>query len=289
MTNISSKHYYEDGDILLIVENVSFRVHRLILSLASPVFKDIFTLSTVSKDKLIPEIELKGDSVIHFELLLDYIYPASFASLEWLTVVDFLKLGDKYLIESVKIFADQFLKLAYQNNPLDAFLLADKYSLTVAFKESSKLVFETLSNCATKSTFRLLSGKTKAKVFETFWRYEQFLRNLATQGIYPKYSNHSCRDKKHSWRMLAEKHDEEANIELKKRIIQTLSSPDSKPSNVWDILTKDYCQSDDRFKNCYAFKNVILQQLYGFENYQPLELKESPKKMYLYVQLTDIH
>jgi hypothetical protein len=46
----SGRLYYEDGNVVLISEEVAFRVHRMFLASRSEVFKDMFELATHPED-----------------------------------------------------------------------------------------------------------------------------------------------------------------------------------------------------------------------------------------------
>lgn len=75
-------YWYEDGDIFLLVEDDNqmehkFRIHRLMLCLHSPVFRDMFSLGenlNVGKEGDIPTVPMKGDSVEDVKELLKVIY-----------------------------------------------------------------------------------------------------------------------------------------------------------------------------------------------------------------------
>ena len=63
---------WEDSDLILKVENEKFHVHRLILSMNSPVFKAMFKSQfKEATSNEIPLPEKKADEVLDF---LKYIY-----------------------------------------------------------------------------------------------------------------------------------------------------------------------------------------------------------------------
>lgn len=72
--------WFEDGSIIVIAENTGFRVHKLLLSHLSPVFRDVFTVpqpvavdSGLSIVENVPVIRV-SDSVYDIKCLLRAIY-----------------------------------------------------------------------------------------------------------------------------------------------------------------------------------------------------------------------
>ena len=63
---------WEDSDIILVVEEQKFHVHRVMLSMASPVFKAM--LSGGFKEKAAAEIPLRGKKADEMTDLLKQIY-----------------------------------------------------------------------------------------------------------------------------------------------------------------------------------------------------------------------
>lgn len=73
--------WFEDGDIVLSVTEGGvehhFRVHRVILTMASPVFRDMFSMQQPSDRKNLP-VSLPGDSVHDLTALLKELYVTRF-------------------------------------------------------------------------------------------------------------------------------------------------------------------------------------------------------------------
>lgn len=74
-------YWHEDGDIILLVEEDDttkrrdFRIHRLMLCLHSPVFRDMFSLGVnVVKENEISTVPIKGDSIKDVQELLKILY-----------------------------------------------------------------------------------------------------------------------------------------------------------------------------------------------------------------------
>src|SRR2546430_1122686 len=118
MTQNSSVHYYEDGDILVTVQDVTFRLHKNILSIASKVFRDMFTCAAKSSKEELPSISLTDTSSTAFENLLSYLYPHKFIPITWENIIEFCQLADKYEFVMVIEAADNFLKTHFQEKPL---------------------------------------------------------------------------------------------------------------------------------------------------------------------------
>ncbi len=72
--NIFSKPW-EDSDVVLVVEDNEFHVHRYILSLQSPVFKAMFNGDF--KDSQQDKVELNDDKYEAMLLFLQLLYPSN--------------------------------------------------------------------------------------------------------------------------------------------------------------------------------------------------------------------
>ena len=98
---------WPDGDVILRTHGADsrdFRVHKLILSLASPVFKDMFTIpqpSPASSGDI--DIVDMMDPPQALELVLQFIYPSSSPVVGDLALIsEVLVLADKYNIEAAR-------------------------------------------------------------------------------------------------------------------------------------------------------------------------------------------
>jgi len=109
------KHYYPDGNIVLVAETTKFRVFRSILAGKSEVFKDMFDMTSpglesnmlnfvdgAAVDDGVPMIELQ-DSAQDVERLLDAVFPSSmFAPRPSVDVIySILRLSEKYEFDVV--------------------------------------------------------------------------------------------------------------------------------------------------------------------------------------------
>jgi len=128
--------YFEDGNIVLSVQTVLFKVHRHFLTEYSPVFKNMWALASVgpkdgdgSNDD--NPILLNGDNPEDFSSLLQLFYhrtPGSAVSLtavQWRSV---LAVATKYEMETIRQKAIQELKVANPPlDPVDQIIAARKY------------------------------------------------------------------------------------------------------------------------------------------------------------------
>ncbi|KAF9785069.1 hypothetical protein BJ322DRAFT_1123953 [Thelephora terrestris] len=131
----------DDADIVLRASRCDtpreFRVHKIILSLASPVFKDMFSIpqpdsSTTLAESAIPIIDV-DDTPSDLELLLRMIYPFGFPPMPTLDAIScaFILL-DKYemqsgLLQTLKslLVSPEFLK----NDPIRVYSIACRWKL----------------------------------------------------------------------------------------------------------------------------------------------------------------
>ena len=83
----SEVFWFEDGDIVLSVTEDAvehhFRVHRPILTIHSPVFRDMLSIPQPSGGDNLP-VPLKGDSVEDVTALLGRLYCARFVDYRFL-------------------------------------------------------------------------------------------------------------------------------------------------------------------------------------------------------------
>ena len=126
-----------DGDIILRDQgspNRDFRVHKIVLSLASPVFKDMFSLPQPRSDAL----EAKGDADIRvvdmtdppqaLALVLKLIYPFIPPNIENLDLlVEDLIIADKYNIEGVRARLRVRLTKFADEDPLRVYAIASRF------------------------------------------------------------------------------------------------------------------------------------------------------------------
>jgi len=128
----------EDADLILRAADCGeFRVHRCILSVASPVFRDMFTFpQPLDAADHLPHVDLQ-ESTTTLDILLRYIYPIPSPKIEnFTTLTNVLASAEKYGAEGVTsrlrtILSSQFLDL----DPLRVYAIACRWS----FLEEAKL------------------------------------------------------------------------------------------------------------------------------------------------------
>src|SRR4051794_38184122 len=116
MSDKNPNYYFDDGDILLKAENTSFLVHKLILSLSSEFFKDLFNLSKpltneivkLTKDKSLPIIEINGETSESIERMLSFIYPGSYVKITFDNVEDLLRISEKFFVNKITKYCHDF-------------------------------------------------------------------------------------------------------------------------------------------------------------------------------------
>ncbi|RGB39148.1 BTB/POZ domain-containing protein [Rhizophagus diaphanus] len=157
-----STHTYPNRDILIVVENVSFKVHKIILSLASAVFKDMIDHAC---EEEIPILVIEHENAQDFNDLLSFIYPHIYAPNTWNNVERLLGISDKFVIESLIIACKKFLEDNYRS-PMLTFLLADTYNFKSLYKESSKLILSNYQDFIHEPLFKRFSEKARSSLNE---------------------------------------------------------------------------------------------------------------------------
>ena len=129
----------EDADLILrATDGGEFRVHRCILSVASPVFRDMFTFpQPIDIPHQLPHVDL-AEPTTTLDILLRYIYPIPSPKIEdFATLTNVLVSAEKYGAEGVTsrlrtiLASSHFLDL----DPLRVYAIACRWS----FLEEAKL------------------------------------------------------------------------------------------------------------------------------------------------------
>ena len=99
------------SDVVLVVEDQKFHVHRFVLAMWSPVFTKMF--SSDFKEKNSEEIPLPDKVAYEIKELLLIIYP-TVSQKGWNTVTNencyfLLKLADEYQMDAIKQMCEDFL------------------------------------------------------------------------------------------------------------------------------------------------------------------------------------
>ena len=131
---------WPDGDVILRCTHGSnsrdFRVHKLFLSFASPVFKDMFKLPQPAPATSTVDIIDLVDSPRAVEYILRFIYPSSPPAIDDLTLLsEILILADKYDIEAARSrLRPLFIEFA-KSEPLRAYAIACR----LGFEDETKI------------------------------------------------------------------------------------------------------------------------------------------------------
>ncbi|RIA92082.1 hypothetical protein C1645_765903 [Glomus cerebriforme] len=279
-------HYYIDGDVLFIVEDSTFRVHKNIIGLASKMFYDMFACATptysTKDDNDIPEVLLEGESSKTFENILSYIYPNTFIMIDWNNVAEFLRFSEKYIIDMILLSAKTFLEKEFRKNPLYSLFLADRYHFKSLFKESSKLVLDNFPEYKREKIFSQLSLCTRNALTKKYTSYTDSLAKLANVDFISGYLH--CDECNNS-----SEHDLKINqefIERSKKVqILPLPLPPTQPSNTRDILfgSIGYRTCDNQFMTFQLPRKFKKH----FGVFEPLECKKHKKDpcFYPYIEL----
>jgi len=140
----------DDGDVILRAglepdSKHDFRVHKLILSLASPLFKDMFTLpqppdQTLSEEHQLPVVDIpEPPEVVDAILRLIYpgVEPQRTFSLSTLTTL--LSAADKYNIASINPALKDALKISCGLLPFKVYTLACRFGFSEEAREAAKV------------------------------------------------------------------------------------------------------------------------------------------------------
>ncbi|KZS91921.1 hypothetical protein SISNIDRAFT_442808 [Sistotremastrum niveocremeum HHB9708] len=136
---------YHDGDLTVRTsDKKDFKVHKIVMALASPVFRDMQSLNhaTSSTPPQLPIVDISESSKT-FDAVLRLIYPVPPPSLTSLNLVaDILVVADKYLMTSVlRQLADHLLSRSFEKlDALRAHCFAKRYSFPRLLKATMKEV-----------------------------------------------------------------------------------------------------------------------------------------------------
>ena len=104
------------SDVVLVVEEERFHVHRSVLAVASPVFEKMFTSEFQEKDN--KEIPLPGKSSTEVKELLSMIYPlASEKQITEKNCYFLVKLAHEYQIDAIVQRCEDFIAAKLETKP----------------------------------------------------------------------------------------------------------------------------------------------------------------------------
>jgi len=131
-----------DGDIILRTPTRDFQVHKIVLSLASPIFRDMFSIPQPTPDVRGADIEVVDvtDPLQGLDLVLRFIYPLPPPNVDSLDLlVEGLVVADKYDIDGAR--AELRLRLAkfIKKNPLRVYAIACRFGFEAEAEVASSL------------------------------------------------------------------------------------------------------------------------------------------------------
>lgn len=211
------EYYFDDGDVAVIVEQTVFRVHSVILKLASGFFKarlsgswqspvenNANTATMVATSAVaaaatdlgenpanaLPtlqecphQIRLDDENPDDIALLLSVIYPNPRGVVSWESVAALMRLSDKYLVDVVSRDIRRFLETRWSENVFQSILLADRFLIADVYRKASTHIVDDLHRYAEEAGFRELSAPTLYKLYECRLRAIEYLLAIP----YPAY------------------------------------------------------------------------------------------------------
>ncbi|KAH9833508.1 uncharacterized protein C8Q71DRAFT_187788 [Rhodofomes roseus] len=121
------RFYFDDGNVIFLVEETLFNIHRYFLKRDSPVFQDMFSMHSDEGRSDDSPILLEGTKSVDFACLLACLYPRSVGEVdemhaeEWAAVID---LAVKWQFDAVFKLAVKQMKSPYMNSPTLALQIA---------------------------------------------------------------------------------------------------------------------------------------------------------------------
>ncbi|KAG9284197.1 hypothetical protein G9A89_002857 [Geosiphon pyriformis] len=262
------RHYYFDGDLILNFHGApqkSFKVHRNVLELSSPIFKGIILFHPLTKNtRGLPVLTLH-ESPEQVEDLLSFIYPASYLFINWEKVSYLLSLATKYEIKGLKEACEEFLDRRAHEKPLEALILADEYNFPIAFKESSKLVLDDFLKYREEADFQKISLKAQNKFQKRYIDY------LTAIGTLPKLSINLPAFTSNNVKTI-----------FQQRVEKILKIAGIKPSELRALLLEPHL---DYGKSYEGFKPEQITEHFGqFENLKA-HFGKNPGTFYIFIEL----
>ncbi|RUP49906.1 hypothetical protein BC936DRAFT_141022 [Jimgerdemannia flammicorona] len=180
--------YFPDGDVAIVCQSTVFKVHSLLLRLASQAFDVklsgpwLLIASTPVLDVNDQEshaiaadirdcnydVEFDDESPEDVHTLLSTIYPnrTQASVVTWENIAAVLRMSERYLLEAARPTCDAFLQVAFQHDPLRTLLLADRYHLSGAYKAVSATIIDALMSFRADPLFKMLTPQTRLKLYE---------------------------------------------------------------------------------------------------------------------------
>lgn len=266
MPQKSATHYYDDGDIILVIQDTAFRVHKKYLSLASEIFNDMCATCSTNEDQL-PVINLSDDSAEIFEELLSFLYPSEYVPISWDNIGQFLQLADKYEISNVRDASEDFLHLRFMENASKSLVLADYFRFEGIFKESSKLFLNQFPVLKYSEEFKLLSQTTSSALMSRYIDYVNSIGTLDSLDITSGFNHDPLCD--------SEKHKVAISNKFAELIVKVQVHPIPPPSRTFKILMSfETNAGSKRCRNNFE-KTFLLTKLKShFGEFEPIDYEK---------------
>ncbi|KAJ6626206.1 hypothetical protein B0H10DRAFT_2185849 [Mycena sp. CBHHK59/15] len=172
-----------DADVILrSSDNHDFRVYRAVLSLASPFFKDMFTLPQSGSESEIPVLPMQESGLV-LDRMLRFWYPGAEPKVETLDQLrEVLEvLISKYDVRSVVPLGKKYLREYIEAHPVAVFAVACHHGwedvARAAAKESLKFPLRVLNYDAPE-----VLNNLPANLYHSLLQYH-YLCGTAAQGI----------------------------------------------------------------------------------------------------------
>jgi hypothetical protein len=180
--------------ILRSSDGKEFRVHRLVLSLASPVFQGMFNLHQPNEPpSQIPTIDLLESANI-LQPFIQYIYPQTPPKISDLPTWEALYIiADKYIVEVVmKSLQDMLLHRFLTMSPFRVYALASRWGLKVAAQTASArtLQFDIFKDLVREDA-ELMGGGACQQLYLLHFNHREAIQNVVTNRAIPSGSQ-SC-------------------------------------------------------------------------------------------------
>ena len=148
----------------------------------------------------------------------------------------------------------------FQFNPLLTIKLAEEYSFSDAYKESSKLILDDFQNYSSDSNFKLLSPETQLRLhscwFEYFIKLQEFIYKYREELVY--HGNVEVNLNKY----------------ISERFMSNFVNPSSLINTFKSISFKNYY---NQFI-CNSPKRIVI-------NYEPLQMNVQTEEWYIFIEL----
>ena len=187
----SSKMFdWPDGDVILRSTHPTgsrdFRVHKLFLSYASPVFRDMFKLPQPSSPASEVDIVDLADPPQVLELILRFVYPCPSPVISDLTLLpEVLILADKYDIEVVRSGLRPSLTNLAKTEPLRAYAIACRLGLEdemkIASSHTLSINIPTLARLPDE--FKLIPATEYHRLIHLHARYRDAILGVVTESL----------------------------------------------------------------------------------------------------------